>query len=166
VQREYCIVVEKTANKKTMYFTRVVMKGTLAGLVVVQFPVQLVTPVLPFSSLRWIQNQWENSDVVRLWSQGGHRARGTEVPAWSRGGAPMGSGAKPDIYRQFAATTQVCCRVRPPSLSPKILFGSARIPWPNTAGTGWVHYVPTRCCTTGKILGRSPEASSELPEFS
>ena len=78
-----------------------------------------------------------SSDVARPRSQGGTGDRYSEVPSMVQGRSPDEvSGRrpqKPDIYRQFAAvkcfSTQVCCRIRSPSLSPsKKLFGSAGIP--------------------------------------
>jgi len=80
--------------------------------------------------------------IARLSSLGGHRCLGDgSPPARSRGGAPVGfwerSLQKADIYSQFAAvkcfSTQVCCRVRPPSLLPPKNFRSAQITWPSTA---------------------------------
>jgi len=67
-----------------------------------------------------------DSGVARLWSQGGHRtSEGRKSRAGSRGGALVGSAAKPaearyiQNYRQFAAVNcfsmKVRCPVRPPS---------------------------------------------------
>ena len=62
--------------------------------------------------LYWRSQALKSEWIQEIWS-----------PAGSRGGATVGvkgrSFQKPDIYRQFAVvkcfSTQVCCRVRPPS---------------------------------------------------
>jgi len=94
------------------------------------------------------RTQWRSQALKVRVGTGGLEDR--SPPAGSR--ADPRSHAKtpeaPYIYKEFAAvkcfSTQVCCRVRltsPPTLLPQKNFGSAWIPWFNTAGAGG--HVPT-----------------------
>ena len=92
-----------------------------------------------------------SSGVARLWSVGEHTESGTEVAYQSQRGPGTDPrwchGAKPPEarYIQTACSCQMLstCRfvaesdLHLPYHIPKKLFGSARIPRPNTAVVGW-----------------------------
>jgi len=94
-------------------------------------------------------SQWCSQALKSGWAQG---VCGTEVlqrgpgaePWWVSGGIGR-SPQKPDVYREFAVwnalirkfVAESVLHLPPTPSPPKKLFGSARIPWPNTAGAGW-----------------------------
>jgi len=98
------------------------------------------------------------SGVARLWSQAGHRGLGKpqhrKSPSSSmvQGQSPCGGlRVKPPeaTYIQTICSCQMLFYAgmlpSPSSISPlptKKKTGSARIPWPNTAGAGWGRAVP------------------------
>jgi len=107
------------------------------------------------------------SGIARLWSQGGHMGS----PSGVQEQTPMGLGQspqKPGIHREFAAvkcfSTQVCCRVCPPSpltSTQKELFRSARIPWPNTAGAWCTPWADVHLCPPWLIPGNSSRCQQQ-----
>jgi len=112
------------------------------------------------------------SGVARLWSQGGHRGSGgrelwgTEVPSgvqWQSPGEGLGQSPRSQIYTNNLQLSNAFLRrfvaesILHLSLPPKKPFGSARIPWPNTAGSGWAHaQLPTHHTQVTQDVSSTP----------
>ena len=112
------------------------------------FLISLCTLFFSIRRQSHLEKQWRRQALKSWWAQG---VWGTVIPQRGLGRSRQ----KPDMYKQFAAavkcfSTQVCCRVRPPSpyLLPSKKLRICANPM-NQHGGGWVGtypctHVPTR----------------------